>query len=122
MAQAAGKPVRLQFMRWDEHGWDNFGPAQTTDIRGGVDASGKIVAMDYTGFQIPGYRRPIRRRRCRHPARDARPRQRDGRTGTQYTIPNLRKTGKSLPVINTYFKTATVRSPGAPPTASRGSR
>ena len=27
MSQAAGKPVRLQFMRWDEHGWDNYGPA-----------------------------------------------------------------------------------------------
>ena len=23
----AGTPVRLQFMRWDEHGWDNYGPA-----------------------------------------------------------------------------------------------
>ena len=27
MSQVAGKPVRVQFMRWDEHGWDNFGPA-----------------------------------------------------------------------------------------------
>ena len=27
MSQLAGKPVRLQFMRWDEHGWDNYGPA-----------------------------------------------------------------------------------------------
>ena len=24
---AGGKPVRLQFMRWDDHGWDNYGPA-----------------------------------------------------------------------------------------------
>ena len=28
MSQAVGKPVRVQFMRWDEHGWDQFGPAQ----------------------------------------------------------------------------------------------
>src|SRR5262249_42108088 len=27
MSQEAGRPVRVQFMRWDEHGWDNFGPA-----------------------------------------------------------------------------------------------
>ena len=27
MSQLAGAPVRLQFMRWDEHGWDNYGPA-----------------------------------------------------------------------------------------------
>src|ERR1700691_272812 len=26
LSQLAGKPVRLQFMRWDEHGWDNYGP------------------------------------------------------------------------------------------------
>ena len=38
MSALVGKPVRLQFMRWDEHGWDNYGPAQMTDIRGGVDA------------------------------------------------------------------------------------
>ena len=25
LSQLAGKPVRLQFMRWDEHGWDNPG-------------------------------------------------------------------------------------------------
>ena len=27
MSQAVGKPVRLQFMRWDEHGWTHYGPA-----------------------------------------------------------------------------------------------
>ena len=43
-SQLAGAPVRLQFMRWDEHGWDNFGPPQLADMRGAVDASGKIIA------------------------------------------------------------------------------
>ena len=33
MSQIAGKPVRMQFMRWDEHGWDNYGPAELMDIR-----------------------------------------------------------------------------------------
>ena len=33
MSQLAGAPVRLQFMRWDEHGWDNYGPAIMADIR-----------------------------------------------------------------------------------------
>ena len=27
MSQSVGKPVRVQFMRWDEHGWDMYGPA-----------------------------------------------------------------------------------------------
>src|SRR4029079_913864 len=37
MSQLAGAPVRLQFMRWDEHGWDNYSPAVLADLRGGVD-------------------------------------------------------------------------------------
>ena len=28
LSQLVGAPVRLQFMRWDEHGWDNYGPRQ----------------------------------------------------------------------------------------------
>ena len=51
LSQAAGQPVRVQFMRWDEHGWDNFGPAQLADIRVGIDAAGKIVAYEYHGWQ-----------------------------------------------------------------------
>ncbi len=27
LSQAVGRPVRVQYMRWDEHGWDNYGPA-----------------------------------------------------------------------------------------------
>ena len=45
-----GKSVRVQFMRWDEHGWDQFGPAQATDVRAGIDANGNIVGYDYTAY------------------------------------------------------------------------
>ena len=34
MSQAVGKPVRLQYMRWDEHGWDNYGQAMMFDVQG----------------------------------------------------------------------------------------
>jgi CO/xanthine dehydrogenase Mo-binding subunit len=51
LSQAAGKPVRVQFMRWDEHGWDNFGPAQLAEIRAAIDAAGKIVAYECHGWQ-----------------------------------------------------------------------
>ena len=41
MSQAlGGTPVRVQFMRWDDHGWDNYGPAHLSDVRAGIDASG----------------------------------------------------------------------------------
>ena len=46
---AGGKPVRLQFMRWDEHGWDAYGPSSLEDIRAGVDANGKIVVATTRG-------------------------------------------------------------------------
>ena len=91
MSQLAGAPVRLQFMRWDEHGWDNYGPAQLTDIRGGVDANGKIVALEYTALRHPRHladRSTTRRgstsaSRCRRPGSE---RVDTTNSGTQYNI------------------------------------
>ena len=51
MSQLVGKPVRVQYMRSDEHGWDDYGPAHLADVRAGIDASGKIVAYQYDGWQ-----------------------------------------------------------------------
>jgi len=53
MSQIVGKPVRVQFMRWDEFGWDNYGSAQVMDVRGGIDAKGNLVAFDITGWITP---------------------------------------------------------------------
>ena len=53
ISQLAGKPVRLQLMRWDEHGWDNYQSAQLMDLRGGIDATGKLTAYDFTLMQSP---------------------------------------------------------------------
>ena len=50
MSQELGKPVRLQFSRQDEFGWDNYGPAHLADVRGAVNAQGKIVAFDYQAW------------------------------------------------------------------------
>jgi len=51
LSRLAGKPVRLQFMRWDEHGWDNYGPAHVGEVRAAADANGNIVAYEYQGWQ-----------------------------------------------------------------------
>lgn len=51
MSQLAGQPVRVQFMRWDEHGWDNYGPAHVGEVRVAADADGKLVAYQYDGWQ-----------------------------------------------------------------------
>jgi nicotinate dehydrogenase subunit B len=47
LSQAVGKPVRVQWSRRDEHGWDPKGPAMLMDLRGGLDAQGQVVAWDY---------------------------------------------------------------------------
>jgi CO/xanthine dehydrogenase Mo-binding subunit len=51
LSRLAGKPVRLQFMRWDEHGWDNYGPAHVGEVRAAASADGKIVGYEYHGWQ-----------------------------------------------------------------------
>jgi CO/xanthine dehydrogenase Mo-binding subunit len=46
LSRAVGKPVRVQWMREDEHAWDPKGPPQLLDIRGGLDAENRITAWE----------------------------------------------------------------------------
>ncbi len=117
LSQLAGKPVRLQFMRWDEHGWDNYGPAHVGECRAAADANGKIIAYEYQGWQhgwsntetsaqligTPTAEWPggagmgvqgVNRLAC----------------GGMYDIPNLRLVNHKLPVTS-YLKGGWLRSP-----------
>lgn len=48
MARAfPGIPVRVQWMREDEHAWEPFGPAMVADVAATLDASGRIVDWQY---------------------------------------------------------------------------
>jgi nicotinate dehydrogenase subunit B len=40
------RPVRVQWMREDEHGWDPKGPPQLLDLRATLDANGDIAAWE----------------------------------------------------------------------------
>ncbi|WP_069265924.1 xanthine dehydrogenase family protein molybdopterin-binding subunit [Paraburkholderia nodosa] len=42
-----GRPVRVQFMREQEHLWEPFGPAMTVEASASLDAGGSIVAWQY---------------------------------------------------------------------------
>jgi CO/xanthine dehydrogenase Mo-binding subunit len=42
-----GTPVRVQWMREQEHAWEPFGPAMVTKVRASLDARGRIVDWDY---------------------------------------------------------------------------
>ncbi|HEV2623713.1 MAG TPA: molybdopterin cofactor-binding domain-containing protein [Xanthobacteraceae bacterium] len=44
VSRAVGRPVRVQWSRQDEHGWDPKGPPQLLDISGAVDPTGHILA------------------------------------------------------------------------------
>lgn len=52
LAKAVGKPVRVQWSRADEHGWDPKGPPTLIDLRATIDASGNIMAWQ-SEFFIP---------------------------------------------------------------------
>jgi nicotinate dehydrogenase subunit B len=52
LAKAVGRPVRVQWSRADEHGWDPKGPPTLIDLRASVDASGNITAWE-SEFFIP---------------------------------------------------------------------
>ena len=51
LSQLAGAPVRLQFMRHDEHGWDLYGPAHVGECKITADAQGKLTSYEYHGWQ-----------------------------------------------------------------------
>ena len=46
ISKLTGKPVRVQWMREDEHGWDPKGPPTLVEISAGLDAQGNIVGWD----------------------------------------------------------------------------
>lgn len=50
MSQIVGRPVRVQWMRHDEHGWEPISPAMTMTIEGAADESGRVTAFDYVQY------------------------------------------------------------------------
>ena len=41
------RPVRVQWMREQEHQWEPYGPAMLTNVKAALDSAGNIVAWDY---------------------------------------------------------------------------
>jgi nicotinate dehydrogenase subunit B len=53
-----GRPVRVQWMREDEHGWEPFGPPMVSSAKATLDASGNISAWQYEVWSNPHNTRP----------------------------------------------------------------
>jgi nicotinate dehydrogenase subunit B len=50
LAKAVGRPVRVQWSRTDEHGWDPKGPPTLIDLRAGMDDVGNVTAWESEFF------------------------------------------------------------------------
>jgi CO/xanthine dehydrogenase Mo-binding subunit len=119
MSQLAGAPVRLQYMRWDEHGWDFYGPPQMMDIRGGVDAKGNIVGIDYTAFTFGSTASDlVTAQLTGTPITAPTPGSVEhwGVIGSMYNLPSQRVTVKNVPALNQQFRTSFLRAPLGPQT------
>ncbi len=46
-ARMPGRPVRVQWMREQEHTWEPFGPAMLVDVRASLDSGGRIADWSY---------------------------------------------------------------------------
>ncbi len=53
-----GRPVRVQWMREDEHAWEPYGSAMVTKARASLDASGNIVDWQYDLWSTTHSTRP----------------------------------------------------------------
>ena len=59
LSRSVKRPVRVQWMRQDEHGWDPKGPPQYLTLRGGLDSQGRIVSWEtqmWLPKNVPGTR------------------------------------------------------------------
>jgi nicotinate dehydrogenase subunit B len=123
LAKELGRPVRVQWMRNEETAWDTKAPAFAVKIKGGLDAAGNLVALDYNaraadynhiGYnehdtvliaQLMGVRR-------------AKPAEGSAATPSEmYSIPHRRMTTHvvSLPLVwETPLRTGNLRDPNGP--------
>jgi CO/xanthine dehydrogenase Mo-binding subunit len=123
MSQAVGAPVRVQLMRWDEIGWGSTSPGSLFDIRGGIDAKGNIVALDYTHF-YPQYRNDLIQTNDELTGTPL-PTPASSLSGVQlptvmYNVPNNRYLVKSIPLLGNWIKAHWMRAGSGPHTTFAG--
>jgi len=114
LARAVGQPVRVQWMRADEHGWDPKGPPTLLDLRAGLDAGGKISAWESELFIPSGIAGFVALVGADHAGLNSLGQQSPGGVindlAIPYAIPNVKTTAHRLE--STPFKPSWIRSPG----------
>jgi nicotinate dehydrogenase subunit B len=117
LSKEVGAPVRLQWMRWDEHGWTSYGPAAMYDVKAGIDAKGNITALDWTSYGQAGTSLMPTSEQVGFATWPATPG--NGGPNTSDTIYRVSTTAKRVlaktqPLYGGAFKSDPLRAPGAP--------
>jgi nicotinate dehydrogenase subunit B len=114
LAKETGLPVRVQWMRADEHGWDPKGPPTLLDFRAAIDDKGNVLGWESELFAPD---RPkdlvvtlLPAELAGLPREDAHPGNIQASLGIPYTFPNIRATAHWL--AETPFRPSWIRSPG----------
>jgi nicotinate dehydrogenase subunit B len=114
LARATGHPVRVQWMRADEHGWDPKGPPTLLDLRAGLDADGNVVAWQSELFIPDGVAGFVALVGADHAGLDSLGKLSPGGVLNDLAIPysfaNVKTTAHRLE--STPLKPAWIRSPG----------
>jgi nicotinate dehydrogenase subunit B len=116
LAKAVGKPVRVQWSRADEHGWDPKGPPTLIDMRASMDGEGNVTAWEgdfympqqtVNGFFVPLVAASL----AGLPAADhIAPGNVFQNAAIQYKFPNVKTVCKRLET--TPFRPSWIRTPG----------
>src|SRR2546422_6190279 len=123
LAKEIVRPVRVQWMRHEETAWDTKGPAFTFKLRGGLDAQGNLVALDYNAqaadYNHVGYNEAdtVLIAQLMGTRRDKPAAGRGDAPSEMYAIPNRSTASQvvSLPLVwETPLRTGNLRDPNGP--------
>jgi len=114
LARETGLPVRVQWMREDEHGWDPKGPPTLYDYRGAVGGNGTVHAWESQAF-LPDRPKDIAvtllpAELAGLPRDEAHPGNIQGSLAIPYVFANVKATAHWL--AETPFRPSWIRTPG----------
>jgi nicotinate dehydrogenase subunit B len=114
LARATGRPVRVQWMREDEHGWDPKGPPTLIDLEAALDSKGEVVAWSGQFFVPDGVAGNVPLVAAEHAGLPHETKYAPGNiinnSAIQYAFPNIRTVARRL--ADTPFRPSWIRTPG----------
>ena len=114
LAKETGQPVRVQWSREDEHGWDPKGPPTLIDYAAGLDERGNVMAWTSEAYipqgQAVSRATLIAADLADMPREASHPGSIQQHLAIQYEFPNIRTVAHRL--ADTPFRPSWIRTPG----------